>query len=649
MSLIRPRTCVPSEPNEDTTKVQILICTGAWGRPPATIGPKYVYNMLHPVHMRRAISFMAVLRLGVHARRCRGVRTQTLPTSGAAPLTTTNILENGIAPEAAVVTPEQRPPPNPRKHLLAAVTMSLAPNGMDVAELSDEDIANLNGMYAALMQPLPEETAREDRIGAMANTDTSEAAFFQHRERSLETISHWIRCLGVQGKLSEARAAFDQIEAMDLRANANVYSSLLDGCSRAGDIDAAEAVLKWTQRDGMALNAPIYTALMGAYANARCHPDEVYAVLKRMRAAGVTEDAPSWTCVVQAYLKHRMPNEAWDVFDEMRLEGIDPDAVTFTAMMHACALSDKLEEAQGLWMDMHINRVQPLLSTHNAFINACAMRCKTLVSLTPNRCRWLTRLAIDIRPKIALERAVQQMAKLQDEGFKADRFTYLALLRAHAALGDVRGTQYTLSAMLDADIAPRAAHFHVLLSACVRGMRLKPNTDHELYLEVAMAVPPSMQAAALPVDAKAVELIICAFASACRINRALELLAELPRKYAVSPSTFAFDALLRMAQNVRRPALAHDLLERMLQVGIEPTEKQLFLPQKIERDRQPRLRYPRMPAVSYSKSCGGFIHPKPLPTTVERWTLPHGNRAKQKRILQRIQRSQRVLPCHIMT
>ena len=36
MSLIRPRACVPSEPNEDTTKVQILIREpGAWGRSPA--------------------------------------------------------------------------------------------------------------------------------------------------------------------------------------------------------------------------------------------------------------------------------------------------------------------------------------------------------------------------------------------------------------------------------------------------------------------------------------------------------------------------------------------------------------------------------------------------------------------------------------
>ena len=36
MSLIRSRACEPSEPNEDTTKVQILIRhTGVWGRSPA--------------------------------------------------------------------------------------------------------------------------------------------------------------------------------------------------------------------------------------------------------------------------------------------------------------------------------------------------------------------------------------------------------------------------------------------------------------------------------------------------------------------------------------------------------------------------------------------------------------------------------------
>lgn len=124
-------------------------------------------------------------------------------------------------------------------------------------------------------------------------------------------------------------------------------------------------------------------------------------------------------------------------------------------------------------------------------MNACAMRCKTLASLPYKRRKWLTRLAVDIRPESALEIAGQQMAKLQEAGFKADRFTYLALLRAYAAVGDVSGAQRTLSSMLDADIAPRAAHFHVLLSACVRGMRFKPIELHEQHLEVAMAALPS--------------------------------------------------------------------------------------------------------------------------------------------------------------
>ena len=38
MSLIRPRACVPSEPNEDTTKVQILIREPGGG---LLLGPKY--------------------------------------------------------------------------------------------------------------------------------------------------------------------------------------------------------------------------------------------------------------------------------------------------------------------------------------------------------------------------------------------------------------------------------------------------------------------------------------------------------------------------------------------------------------------------------------------------------------------------------
>lgn len=32
-----------------------------------------------------------------------------------------------------------------------------------------------------------------------------------------------------------------------------------------------------------------------------------------MRKAGMVQDAPSWTCVVQAYLKQRMPQQAVEV------------------------------------------------------------------------------------------------------------------------------------------------------------------------------------------------------------------------------------------------------------------------------------------------------------------------------------------------
>ena len=585
---------------------------------------------------------MAV-RLKTHVRLCRGLCAQTVTASGIAIHAATTRAEVAVASKAEASAPHEYAPLGSQKCLIGAVTKALAPNRTEFAGIPDRDLANLDGLYGALMQPLPKETTRDDRISVMANTDTSQAAFFQHRELSLQTISHWVRCLGVQGKLTEAHVAFENIEAAGLRANENVYSSLMDACSRAGDVNAAEGVLQRLQRDGMHPNAPVYTALMGAYINAGRHPDEVCAVLERMRAAGVVQDAPSWTCVVQAYLKHRMPGKAWKIFDRMRFQGIDPDAVAFTTVMHACALSDQLEQAQGLWVEMQLNRVQPLLSTHNAFINACAVRCKTLMSLPAKRRRWLSRLDVDIRPESVLELAGQQVMKLQEEGFAADGYTYLALLRAYAALGDVGGAQRAVGMMLDANIAPWASHFHVLLSACVRGMRLKPNNEHENHLEVAMAVPPSMEAVALPVDVKVIEFILGAFAAANRIHRAMALLDELPAKYAVSLSPLAFDALLLMAQKVRRPALAQDLLQRMQQSGINPTEAQLGVPDKIERDRQPKLRYPPMPKVSYSKNCGGFIHPRPSIKTTEKWVLFSGNRARQKRIKHKMQTGQQAL------
>lgn len=100
----------------------------------------------------------------------------------------------------------------------------------------------------------------------------------------------------------------------------------------------------------------------------------------------------------------------------------------------------------------------------------------------------------------------------------------------------------------------------------------------------------------------------------------------------------------RIWLQVRRPELARDLLGQMQQLGIEPAEEQLAIPEKIERDRQPKLRYPPTPAISYSKTRGGFFHPKPSAKTVEKWTLPRGSRTKQKRIMEAMRATPRALP-----
>lgn len=163
--------------------------------------------------MLASIRAMAALRLGLHARRCRGLCAHALTARDAAARAAANIAEAEVAAVVAISDPDEGAPLGSQKHLLNAVTNALAPNGTEVVALPEEDVANLEGLYAALMQPLPEEATREERINAMATTDTSEAGFFRRRERSLETLSHWVRCLGVQGKLAEAHAAFDQIEA----------------------------------------------------------------------------------------------------------------------------------------------------------------------------------------------------------------------------------------------------------------------------------------------------------------------------------------------------------------------------------------------------------------------------------------------------
>lgn len=518
---------------------------------------------------------------------------------------------------------------------LEAITRALAPAGVENVTLPDQQVDDLEGLYEALTQPLPQPPSRDERVSRMASTDTSEQAYWRRRERTVEQHTHRVRCFAAKRDLAGAHAAFRQIEADGLRPDAAAYSALMDACAKCGDVPAAEAVVLQMRRARVRPTSPVFTGLMRAHLRAGDGPDAAVAILGAMEREGVVIDTPAHTAVIHALAKARRFDEAWDAFDEMRFRDRQADGVTFAIMMHVCALSDQLEKANDLWMDMKQQSVAPILGTHTSYISACASRARSLADLPKQRRRWLQKLAVDVRPTTPLEAAHRQMAALTDDGLAPDADTYVALLRAHAGAGDARGAQRTLTRMLDSGLRPVSAHFHQLLSCCLRAQRLLPLSQQAEHLAIALSVPPSMAAAGVPVDTHALDLVIGVHAAGLRLFTTLELLETLHASHGVRHSGHAHEYALTMCDRIHRaePGAA-TVLRLMEQAGVQPTEEQRGLPARIAARRDtPFSALPKLPEVAYAPRRGGFVSPaEGVPEeTRQRWTLTRGGRAEHRK------------------
>ena len=107
--------------------------------------------------------------------------------------------------------------------------------------------------------------------------------------------------------------------------------------------------------------------------------------------------------------------------------------------------------------------------------------------------------------------------------------------------------------------------------------------------------------------------------AASRIYRSVNLLDELYAAHNLPPSERAFELTLQMAERLRRPELAAEVLQRMVAAGHTPSAEQSALPETLA---VPLVRdlHPKLKQRTWS-SRRGFYEPTLREETKERWRL----------------------------
>ena len=145
------------------------------------------------------------------------------------------------------------------------ITLALAPPERPEVELPPRQLADLDRLYDALLEPLPRvptQAERLERRRAVVEAADADAFFALPGQDRLdaESWAHRLRCLGAQGDAAAARAAFDEMEVAALsgegpRPDQACFHALADAHARAADVEGVQSVIKRAQALRLPMNA----------------------------------------------------------------------------------------------------------------------------------------------------------------------------------------------------------------------------------------------------------------------------------------------------------------------------------------------------------------------------------------------------------
>merc|ERR1719502_2170087 len=203
-----------------------------------------------------------------------------------------------------------------------------------------------------------------------------------------------IRGFAQQKDLTKALACYEEMKGHGTKASLVVLNTLMDACSRVGDMRAASKLFQDMQESD-------------------CVPDLI-----------------TYSTLIKGYCFSNDLEQALQLFGTMQEKGIRPDAIVFNSLLDGCAKKQVPALCEQLIQDMEAAGVMP--SNHSASI---------LIKLY-GRCRDLD----------AAFRVIDEMPKKYN--FRANNAVYTCLMSACIGNGQLERALELRSRMVDEGIYP---------------------------------------------------------------------------------------------------------------------------------------------------------------------------------------------------
>lgn len=173
-------------------------------------------------------------------------------------------------------------------------------------------------------------------------------------------IHGWCRA----GNISEAERVFGDMKKLGIKPNVYTYSIVIDALCRCGQITRAHDVFAEMLDVGCTPNSITFNNLMRVHVKAG-RTEKVLQVYNQMKRLGCPADTITYNFLIETHCKDESHEEAMKVLNSMVKKGCSPNASTFNPIFRCIAKLRDVNGAHRLYARMKDLKCLPNTVTYN--------------------------------------------------------------------------------------------------------------------------------------------------------------------------------------------------------------------------------------------------------------------------------------------